>query len=119
MTESTPVNNITLAARVLCRFRNLYDCGHFEGGSAARALLSGRNPGIFSLQIDLRGYRVSAYRAMRQPMVDAIFEQSFHFPLLFNSSDARQGPQVVRNFVKLPKLRLTGRCPDGVIRWIV
>jgi hypothetical protein len=74
MTESTPANNITLAARVLCRFRNLYDCGHFQGGSAARTLLSGCNPGIFSLQIELRGYRVGAYRAMRQPVMDAILK---------------------------------------------
>ena len=88
MTESNSADNPPLGARVLCRLRNLYYYRHFQGCPAASALLARRNPGIFPLQIDLRGYRVGANRAMRQPE-DVIFEQSFHSPLLLNSSDAR------------------------------
>jgi hypothetical protein len=88
MTESIAGDNLTLATSVLCRLRYLYDYGHFQGGLAAGALLAGCDPGIFSFQIDLRGYGVRADGAMRQPVVDLIVRHGFHFPLLFNISDA-------------------------------
>jgi hypothetical protein len=52
--------------RVLCGFRNVDNYRHFQRRSAARALLAGRNPGMLSFQIDLRGYCVSAHWAVRQ-----------------------------------------------------
>jgi len=58
MTESNSADNLTSGATVLCRFRYLYYHRHFQGRTAARALLAGCDPGIFPLQIDLRGYGV-------------------------------------------------------------
>ena len=72
MTETTSANNLTFGVRVLGGFRNLYYHRNFQGRPTAGALLPGRNPGIFPLQIDLRLHRVGADRAMRQPE-DVIF----------------------------------------------
>ena len=68
MTESTPVDKLTLRSRVLCRFRNVYYHRYFQRRPAARALLAGRHAGMFPLQIELCGYRVGAHRTMRQAL---------------------------------------------------
>jgi hypothetical protein len=80
MTETTSANNLTFGVRVLGGFgvrvlggfRNLYYYRNFQGRPTAGALLPGRNPGIFPLQIDLRLHRVRADRAVSQPE-DVIF----------------------------------------------
>ena len=72
MTESTSANNLTFGVRVLGGLRNLYYYRNFQGRPTPGALLPGRNPGIFPLQIDLRLHSVRADRAMSQPE-DVVF----------------------------------------------
>ena len=68
MTESNPPDNLNFGIRVLRRFRNVNHYRHFQGRPATRALLAIRHTGSFPLQIDLRGYRVSAHRTVPLPL---------------------------------------------------
>jgi hypothetical protein len=89
MTESIPADNLTLSFDVLRSLRDVYDHGHFQGRSAARAFLSGSHAGMFPLQVDLGRHRVCAHRTMGQAM-SVFFSQSFHIHFLLISSDATE-----------------------------
>ena len=72
MTESEPPDNRTAPERrtsnELGRFRNLYYDRNFQGGTAARALLSRSHADLLAVEIDFSRYGVSADRAMCQSL---------------------------------------------------
>jgi hypothetical protein len=88
----------------LRRFRNLYDGSDIERGTAAAALLTGRNPGKLPLEVEFRGHRMSANRAMGKPL-GVVRNQCLHIHHPHNRSDANWWAQVVENFVKILKSR--------------
>jgi hypothetical protein len=97
---------------VLSSFRYLYDRGHIQGRTAARALLAGGHARVLSLQVDFGGHGVSTNRAMSQTLC-VILNEWFHLSCL-TPSDAGGGAMVVWKIVKNIKSLWRGATLKGI-----
>jgi hypothetical protein len=68
MAELPPGNNPARSTCVLSSFRYLYDRGHIQRRTAARALLAGCHARVLSPQVDFGRHCVGTDRAMGQTL---------------------------------------------------
>ena len=112
MAELTPGNNPARSTGVLSSFRYLYDCGHIQRRTAARALLAGCHARVLSPQVDFRGHGMGTDRAMGQTLC-VILNEWFHLSCL-TPSDAGSGAMVVSRIVKNLKFLWRGATLKGI-----
>jgi hypothetical protein len=84
------------------RFRDVDHHRNFQGRSATRAFLTGRDAGVLASKIDFGGHGMRAHGAVGHSLSAALLK-GLHFFLLLTYSDASEVPNVFEIFVKISK----------------